>query len=637
MKLAESGFYVEEYVKCTNCGELIYKDSIQHEREGRIVVFCSHWCVEWSARRDSGRSPAPLRFETPAASPSADRDVVTMNIIDSAMVAICREMGITMMKTSYSTIFNEGLDFTCALADRKGNLLACADFCPSMIGGMPLIIKTITKEVPLSTLYEGDVLIHNDPHRGGLHLPEHTLIKPFCVDGDILGFAACIGHVSEIGGMVPGAFAGEAREIYQEGLCVPPVKIRVRGEDNADVWKLLLANVRTPRCNYGDFRAMLSAVDLGEARIKELVAKYGRQVFEKSCDDLMDYAEQRMRSELQAFPDGRYAFEDFVENDGVTAKRHRLHVDVYVQGDELVADFTGTAPQAKGPINATLGVAMGATYNAVFHLTDPSIPKNSGAFRPIRIVAPPGTIANVNHPAPEVAGNTEVHPRFTGIILGAMAQCAPQRVMASEAGTGGNFVFGGRHPATGEYYVCYDVMYGGWGARSDHDGNDTIVAINGNCRMNPTEVFETRYPWRIEEFALTPDSGGAGRFRGGLGFRRTMLSLAPEITVSQCTDHHEVATWALFGAREGGLGSTLILKDGDDRYSTISAAFGKVSSSKFSNIEILGGDRIQITVPGGGGYGDPRERDRARVQEDLREGFITAESAKRDYGLDLSD
>ncbi|MEF3107730.1 aminotransferase class III-fold pyridoxal phosphate-dependent enzyme [Raoultella sp. WB_B2P2-3] len=240
-----------------------------------------------------------------------------MNVLDSAMVSICREMGILMMKTSYSTIFNEGLDFTCALADRHGDLIAVGEFCPSMIGGMPLIVKTITRELPLSSFSEGDIVIHNDPHRGGLHLPEHTLIKPFYVDGELLGFAACIGHIAEIGGTVPGAFNGEATEIFQEGLCVPPVKIKIKGEDNADVWKMLLANVRTPKHNYGDLRAMIGAVDLGVARITELVGKYGKGVFVKTCRDLMDYSETCMRAELSTFPDGKYSFDDYVENDGI--------------------------------------------------------------------------------------------------------------------------------------------------------------------------------------------------------------------------------------------------------------------------------------------------------------------------------
>ncbi|TPM93758.1 hydantoinase B/oxoprolinase family protein [Mesorhizobium sp. B2-1-3A] len=634
MKLSDNGYYVERYVKCCNCGLLIYKDGLTRKAGGTSGLFCSEWCVEWFDRRESGTSPAPLPLPREANGVFGTRNVVTMNILDSAMVSICREMGILMMKTSYSTIFNEGLDFTCALADRNGDLIAVGEFCPSMIGGMPLIVKTITKEIPLDSFSEGDVVMHNDPHRGGLHLPEHTLIKPFYVDGELLGFAACIGHVAEIGGTVPGAFNGEATEIFHEGLCVPPVRIRVKGEDNVDVWKMLLANVRTPKHNYGDFRAMIGAVDLGVSRITELVRKYGKDVFVKTCQDLMDYSETCMRAELAAFPDGHYTFEDFVENDGIEAgKRHKLHVDVYVQGDEIVADFTGTDPQARGPINATLGVAMGATYNAFLHLTDPSIPKNSGAFRPLRIVAKPGTLANVNYPAPEVAGNTELHPRFAGIVFGAMSKCVPDRVMASEAGTGGNFVFGGRHPDTDDYYVCYDVMFGGWGGRADSDGNDAVVVISGNCRLNPTEVFETRYPWRVENFAISQDSGGAGTHRGGLGFTRTLVATAKEITVSQCTDHHEVAPWSLFGGQTGGLGSTFIQKNGSQEWQTVSQAYNKVSTSKFANIRVLDGDRIKITVPGGGGYGDPSARSREQVKEDLLEGFISEKIAREVYGF----
>jgi len=635
MRLSQNGLYVEEYRKCRNCGRLVFDDGI---RATDGALMCSDWCVVWSALRAEGQpGPRPSAGEPPRTmSSAADWDMVTMSVIDSAMVSICREMGISMMKTSYSTIFNEGLDFTCALALASGELIAVADFCPSMIGGMPLIISTIIKEMGLSAFHEGDVIIHNDPHRGGLHLPEHTLIKPFFIDGEVAGFAACIGHIAEIGGAVPGAFNGEATEIFQEGLRVPPVKIKDRGVDNNDVWKLMLANVRTPRYNYGDLRAMIGAVELGERRIRELIGKYGKDVFARSCRDLMDYSERRMRAELAGFADGRYSFEDTVEDDGIEAKPYRIHVDVHVMGDEIVADFTGTAQQAKGPINATLGVAMGATYNAFLHLTDPSIPKNSGAFRPLRVIAPPGTIANVDFPAPEVAGNTEVHPRFAGIILGAMASCAPDRVMASEAGTGGNFVFGGVHPDHEEYFVCYDVIYGGWGARADADGNDTVVAINGNCRMNPTEVFETRYPWIVEECALIPDSGGAGRHRGGLGFRRTLLARA-DMTASQCTDHHIIPPWALFGGCEGSRGATLIRFAEAPDWRSVSDAFGKVSSSKYARIAIRSGDRVRIEVPGGGGFGDPANRSPEALAEDVAEGFVTRAAARRDYGVAMPD
>lgn len=558
-------------------------------------------------------------------------DMVTMTILDSSMVSICREMGILLMKTSYSTIFNEGLDFTCGLADTNGDMIAVAEFCPAQIGGMPLLMKTCAQEIPFDTLEEGDVILHNDPYRGGLHVPEHTFFKPFYVDGELMGFAVCIGHVAEVGGMVPGAFAGEATEIFHEGLRVPPVKIKKRGQDVEEVWKLLLANVRTPRYNYGDYRAMIGALDLGERRICALIRKYGKQVFKQTCGDLMDYSERRMRSEIAAFPDGRYSFEDWVENDGIEEKPYRLHVEIFVQGDELIADYRASSLQARGPINATLGVTMSATYNALLHLTDPSIPKNSGCFRPIRVVAPPGLVVNVDYPGPEVAGNTETHPRLAGIVMGAMAQCIPERVMAAESGTGGNFVFGGYHPEYDEFYACYDLMSGGWGGRAHADGNDAVICINGNCRFNPTEVFETRFPWRVEDFSLVQDSGGAGAHRGGLGFRRTLRAVNAEITASQCTDRHRVQTWSLFGGKGGANGATLFKRGGSSDWLTAKQAFGKVSTSKYANIRLMPDDRVRISVSGGGGFGDPKQRDRALIEEDLREGYISTEGARRDY------
>ena len=416
MRLSENGFYVEKYNKCANCGLLVYGEGI---RKGPKAsgLFCSPWCVEWAEMKAQGVEHPRLPIVQPklpfeAAYPAkgerlAPLDMVNMNILDSTMVSICREMGILLMKTSYSTIFNEGLDFTCALADAKGDMIACAEFCPTMIGGMPLLIKTCAQEIPFETLSEGDILLHNDPYRGGLHCPEHTFFKPFFVDGELLGFAVCIGHIAEIGGMVPGAFCGEATEIFHEGMRVPPVKIMKKGEDVDEVWKLILANTRTPRQSYGDLRAMIGAVNLGQDRIVQIVKKYGKDVFKQTCEDLMDYAERRMRAELASFADGTYSFEDIVENDGIQRKGFTLAVDVHVQGDEVVADFSRSSEQAKGPINATLGVTTGATYNGILHVTDASIPKNSGAFRPIRVVAPPGHVVNVDYPGPLVAGNTE--------------------------------------------------------------------------------------------------------------------------------------------------------------------------------------------------------------------------------------
>jgi N-methylhydantoinase B len=641
MRFSENGLYIEKYIKCANCGLLVFGPGTPGFRAGKKAIFCSDWCVQWSTLKEEGargiRLPIvqprmPVENRAVHVKDGSPPDPVMMNILDSTMVSICREMGILLMKTSYSTIFNEGLDFTCALSDAKGDMIACAEFCPTMIGGMPILMKTISQEVDFASLREGDVMLHNDPYRGGLHCPEHTFFKPFFADGELLGFAVCIGHIAEIGGMVPGAFCGEATEIFHEGLRVPPVHIKKAGVDVNEVWKLLLANTRTPRQNYGDLRAMIGSVDLGVDRIQQIICKYGLNVFRKTCEDLMDYSERRMRAELSSFPDGVYSFEDVVENDGIEAVPYTVAIDLHIQDDEVVADYSRSSRQAKGPINATLGVATGAVYNGLLHVTDASIPKNSGCFRPIRVVSPPGKVTNVDYPGPLVAGNTETHPRLANIVIGAMSACKPERAMASESCTGTNFVFGGQHPEYDEYFACYDLMSGGWGGRYGHDGNDCVIAINGNCRFNPTEVFEARFPLRVENFELIPDSGGAGQWRGGLGFRRTLLITEVPITGSQCSDRHEVKPWPLFGGQPGGNGGTQIMQQGDDKWHTVKELFGKVSTSKYANVHFEPGDRILLWTPGGGGYGDPAKRDPAMVEEDVAEGYVTPAGEAAFYG-----
>ena len=559
-------------------------------------------------------------------------DMVTMNIIESTMVSICREMGITMMKTSYSTIFNEGLDFTCGLGNTRGELIGVAEFNPSQIGGLPLVLQTSAQEIPHDEVEEGDVIVHNDPYRGGMHTPEHTFIKPVFYGGELMAYAVAIGHVAEVGGMVPGGFAGEATEIFHEGMRVPPVKIKERGEDVVEVWKLMLANYRTPRTNYGDFRALISAVDVGAARLTALIEKYGPDTFRKIVDDLMDYAEARMRAELSAFRDGVYSFEDYMEDDGIEDRPYKIHVDVHVQGDEVVVDYGGTDGQARGPINAVLSVAWSSAYNAILHLTDPSIPKNSGCFRPIKIVAPGGSLVNADYPATCVGGNTETHIRIAYTIIAALAQCVPDRAFATDAGTHSNFLFGATDPRSGDYVVCYDFTCAAWGGRPFADGNEVINCINGNSRMVPIEVFEVRYPWMIEEYALQPDTAGPGQYRGAHALAKIFRCMDTEITVSSVSDRHKMRPWGLLGGGSGATGGLFYQEAGGKGWRPFTEAFGKTSPSKFANVTIGPGDRVRLIAPGAGGYGDVAERDPAMIAEDLSEGWITPEGARRDYG-----
>jgi len=561
-------------------------------------------------------------------------DMVTMSILDSTMTSICREMGITLMKTSYSTIFNEALDFTCALASPNGEMIAQAEFCPSMIGGVPLLIRSCVMEIPLDEWTPGDVVVHNDPYRGGLHLPEHTMFQPVFVDGELIAFAMTIGHLTEIGGMVPGAFAGEATEIFQEGLRVPPVFIKKGGEDVEEVWKLLLANVRTPRYNYGDLRALIAGTDVGVRQLAATINKYGKDNFRQNVANLLDYSESRMRAEIKAIPDGKYCFSDEVEDDGIEKKSYTINVAVHIFGDEAVIDYSGTSPQAKGPINATLGVSYSAAYNGMLHITDESIPTNSGCFRPIRVVSPPGTLLNVDYPAPEVGGNTETHCKIAGAVIGAMSVAVPDRTMAAEGATHTNFVFGGTDAESGEAFVCYAIELSGWGGRNFADGNDATDSINGNCRVIPVEVFETRFPLQCESFKLVEDSGGAGRHRGGLSTQRTLKGLDIPITGSQMSDRHHNRPWGLFGGHSGGTAGTWHMAANTTEWRTIDVAFNKVSPSKWSNVTIAPGDRMRFQTPGGGGWGDPGERPHQRVREDLAEGYISLKQAREVYGLE---
>ena len=563
-------------------------------------------------------------------------DMVTMNIIDSTMVSICREMGITMMKTSYSTIFNEGLDFTCGLGNTRGDLIGVAEFNPSQIGGLPLVLQTSAQEIPHDEVEEGDVIVHNDPYRGGMHTPEHTFIKPVFYRGELMGYAVAIGHVAEVGGMVPGGFAGEATEIFHEGMRVPPVKIKERGQDVVEVWKLMLANYRTPRANYGDFRALISAVDVGAARLTALIEKYGPETFRQTADDLMDYAESRMRAELKAFPDGVYSFADYMEDDGIEDRPYKIHVDVHVQGDEVVVDYGGSDEQARGPINAVLSVAWSSAYNAILHLTDPSIPKNSGCFRPIKIVAPGGSMVNADYPATCVGGNTETHIRIAYTIIAALAQCVPDRAFATDAGTHSNFLFGATDPRSGDYVVCYDFTCAAWGGRPFADGNEVINCINGNSRMVPIEVFEVRYPWLVEEYALQPDTAGPGRYRGAHALAKVLRCMDTEITVSSVSDRHKMRPWGLLGGGPGATGGLFYQGAGENGWRPFTEAFGKTSPSKFANATIGPGDRVRLIAPGAGGYGPPEERDPAAVQMERLTGKFSDAYVEAYYGAAAS-
>lgn len=565
-------------------------------------------------------------------------DQVTLTVIDNYLTSTCRDMGVTMMTTAYSPIFNESLDFSCVIFDPAGEMLAQAEFCPSQIGTIKFTVTWTIAELGLDAFEEGDVILHNDPYRGSGHVPEHMVLKPVFWDGELVAFVANVAHMSEIGAKTPGGLCGDATEIFQEGLLLPPVKIKRRGEDVEDVWKIVLTNHRTPRVTYGDFRAMMGSLDLAERRVHALIADYGLDVVRQSTSELVAVSERRMRAEIEGIPDGTYSFEDAIEDDGINEGSYPMKLSLTIDGGEVIADFTGSAPQATGPVNAIYAVTASAVYNAFLHLTDPSIPRNEGCYRPFTIIAPPGTIVNCSFPAPVAGGNTETSPRLTDMIFGALASAIPERVAASCGGTSSPFLFGGTDPRTGEPYAHFHFEGVGWGGRKGKDGNNMVVTINGNCRNTPVEVFETRYPaFRIDSYRLLADSGGPGEFRGGLGGERIFTVTVPEVTVSALLNRMKTEPWGVLGGGEGAVGGLWVSRAGSADWRTFVEAFGTMSPSKFSGVTLHEGDRVKIVMPGGGGYGDPRARDRDRVRRDVAEGFVSHAAAVRDYGLAVED
>ena len=563
-------------------------------------------------------------------------DQVTLSVIHNHLVNICREMGIAMMKTSYSTIFNEGLDFSCVIFNRKGDMMAQAEFCPAQLGAIMYTVQWAIEEYGLENFEPGDVVIHNDPYRGGCHMPEHAVIKPVYYEGELFGFVSNIGHVAEIGGMAPGSFAATATDVYQEGLRLPLVKIMRRGEYVQDVWKLILTNHRTPTHTWGDFHAMIGSLHIAERRLESLLDKYGVEFINQANEELMDHAERWMREEIRQIPNGEYFFEDCVEDDGVTNDATWIRLRLVVNDDELIADYSDSDPQAKGIVNCTYGVTASGTYNGVFHATDKEIPHNSGAYRPIKIIAPPGSIVNVLHPGPSVGGNTETHPRLVDIVLGALSQAIPERVAAAEGGTSCNFLFGGNHPETGQYYVVYSFEGCGWGANHYKDGNNAVVVPNGNCRNTPVEVFESRYPWLTKSYELVQDSAGPGQYRGGMGIRRILEVVEPaEINISAVFERMKVSPWGLFGGGHAARSAVLVKKKGDDRFRTFSEVYGTVSAAKFVNCVVEAGDQVLLQSPGGGGFGEITSRDTEKVLDDVEQGFISEQAAREVYKVAL--
>ena len=560
-----------------------------------------------------------------------------MTVVANYLVTVSREMGQAMQTTAYSPIFNEALDFSCAVFDEIGEMIGQGEFCPAQLGATTMALRWIIDEFGLDSLGDGDVYLHNDPYSGMNHLPEHMVVKAVFHEGERVGIVACIGHMAEVGGLAPGGFPGDAQEVFHEGLRIPPVKIVKAGVEDADLWRVILANGRTPRVTAGDLRAMIGSLNVGERRLLELVRKQGVERFRLIKDEIKAYSERRMREAIKEIPNGTYVADELIiDNDGWLDEPARVRVAMTVEDNRIVADFTGTEPQRRGSCNLTLVATVSAVFNAVLHMTDSDIPANAGRYRPIEVIAPEGTLVNATFPVATVGGNSEVHPHLVTLIWKAMAEAVPDRVSAAGSETAMLVTYGGADPRSGELYSNLILEGQGWGGKLAGDGWDVVTVPNSNCVVTPIEVYETRYPLRHHEFSFNEGSGGAGRFRGGLGSVRRLELLAP-MTFSCYHSSERLYPWGLFGGNEGSLSWFKVKVPGDETYRNFKERFGVRCAGKFTNVHLPTGSLLELSVGGGGGYGLAEERDPALIAEDLLAGLYDEETVRLEYAAQAVD
>jgi N-methylhydantoinase B len=516
---------------------------------------------------------------------------IRLEVFKHLLASVAEEMGVVLCRTGYSPNIKERRDFSCAVFDAQGRMIAQAAHIPVHLGSMPMSVQ---EGIRSFTFVPGDMVILNDPYRGGTHLPDITLIAPVFVQKrggeDLFGFVASRAHHSDVGGMSPGSMP-LSEEIYQEGVIIPPLKIMEGGVENQALMQLLLANVRTPEERIGDLRAQMSSNHKGIERMQILVERYGDEEVGYYMQGLLAYAERMTRRLLDDLPDGEYAFRDYMDNDGITSEPVEIAVKISIRGDEAIVDFSGSSPQSKGSINAVYAITLSAVYYVFRALIGLDIPSNSGCLAPIHMIVPEGSIVNAKHPAPVAGGNVETSQRIVDVLLGALAQAVPDRVPAASQGTMNNLSIGGWDPERQRGYAYYETIGGGMGARPDRDGVDAIHTHMTNTMNTPVEALEFAYPFRVRRYGIRRGSGGDGRFRGGDGIFRE-IELLRDATVTILSDRRQFSPFGLMGGEPGRPGRNVLIRGEEEREMP-----GKVA------LQARKGDVISIQTPGGGGYG----------------------------------
>jgi N-methylhydantoinase B len=524
-------------------------------------------------------------------------DPVELEIFKNVFHSIAEEMGAALRRTAFSPNIKERRDYSCAVFDGDGEVLAMGDHMPVHLGSMPMSVRAAVDKLQLNA---GDVAILNDPFCGGTHLPDITLVAPVFLKGRKSGkpsfFVASRAHHADVGGTYAGSM-GICREIYQEGVRIPPIKLLQAGRLQQDVFRLLLNNVRTPEEREGDLNAQIAACHTGAARLHEIVDRYGFPRVQRVMDELQDYSEKIMRAFLSKVPLGSYAAEDFLDDDGAGSGPVRIAVNLTFRKATankplVVVDFTGSAPQVDGSINAVEAITFSACFYVFRCLLAEDVPATAGLMRPVRLIAPAGTVVNARPPAAVAGGNVEASQRIVDVLLRALALAIPDKVPAGSSGTMNNLTIGGMDGRTGEPFAYYETIAGGMGARPDRPGVSGVHTHMTNSLNTPAEALEYAYPLRVTRYSLRKNSGGAGRYQGGDGIIRE-IELLTDAEVTLLADRRTRGPYGLYGGTDGAPGRTEIVRPGDKRESLP----GKTS------VRLKKGEHIRIESPGGGGWG----------------------------------
>lgn len=563
-------------------------------------------------------------------------DPITLEVLREAFVSIVREMRVTLVRTAYSSILYEGEDFSCVLMDGHAQIVAMSKGQDHPLHIVPIAwsMKAVAERFG-DDIHPGDIFLHNDPYTGGTHLNDVAMVHPLfapAADGaqSLFVFPVVRAHWGDVGGMSPGSLSGGATEIFQEGVRIPPVKIVDRGRPNRAALDLLFANMRGPRERQGDFQAMIGTCAKAAERVEALAARYGSATVRAAVAELMDRAEARMRRAIRGLRPGEYVYEAHLESGRERLEPLTVRARVVVAGDEITVDLAGTSPQTAGPTNVGPAMAPTGAFTIVKAFLDPGADVNSGAFRPLTVITPPGTIVDARPPAP-CGGMVEVKYCVESAVMGALAQALDGKVTGDLKGGGNHCYVGGPHPRTGETYIFYEYPAGGTGGFQGGDGSNAVRTWTESdmTTLQPIEAVEQLYPLRVERTALRDDSGGPGRWRGGLGLTRQVRVLAAGSRLSVLAEKAVLPPFGVCGGAAGATNRFGVARDG--RAVEPSRLPGKVSG-----FPLEPGDVVVMETSGGGGFGDPLERDPALVAADVAEGYVSRAAAGTVYGVVLA-